>query len=46
VGALGGPFTQKMANRLEENQVPVFQSVNTWATAAGSLARWSHLSKK
>ena len=46
VGALGGPFTQKMANRLEENQVPVYQSVNTWATAAGSLAKWSHLSKK
>ena len=46
VGALGGPFTQKMANRLEENQVPVYQSVNTWATAAGSLARWSQLSKK
>jgi 3-hydroxypropionyl-CoA synthetase (ADP-forming) len=35
-----------MANRLEENQVPVYQSVNTWATAAGSLARWSQLSKK
>jgi 3-hydroxypropionyl-CoA synthetase (ADP-forming) len=46
VGALGGPFTQKMANSLEENQVPVYQSVNTWATAAGSLARWSQLSKK
>ena len=46
VGALGGPFTQKMATRLEENEVPVYQSVNTWATAAGSLARWSHLSKK
>ncbi len=46
VGALGGPFTQKMATRLEENQVPVYQSVSTWATAAGSLARWSNLSKK
>jgi 3-hydroxypropionyl-CoA synthetase (ADP-forming) len=46
VGALGGPFTQKMANRLEENQVPVYQSVNTWTTAAGSLARWSALSNK
>ena len=46
VGALGGPFTQKMATRLEENEIPVYQSVNTWATAAGSLARWSHLSKK
>ena len=46
VGALGGPFTQRMANSLEENQVPVYQSVNTWATAAGSLAKWSQLSKK
>ena len=35
IGALGGPFTQKMANKLEENQIPVYQSVNTWATAAG-----------
>ncbi len=46
VGALGGPFTQKMANKLEENQVPVYQSVNTWTTAAGSLAKWSGLSSK
>ena len=45
VGALGGPFTQKMANKLEENKVPVYQSVNTWGTAAGSLAKWSDLSK-
>ena len=45
VGALGGPFTQKMANRLEENNVPVYQSVNTWSIAASSLAKWSALSK-
>ena len=44
VGALGGPFTQKMADKLEENQIPVYQSVNTWTTAAGSLAKWSNLS--
>jgi 3-hydroxypropionyl-CoA synthetase (ADP-forming) len=44
IGALGGPFTQKMANKLEENQIPVYLSVNTWATAAGSLAKWSLLS--
>jgi 3-hydroxypropionyl-CoA synthetase (ADP-forming) len=44
IGALGGPFTQKMANRLEENQIPVYLSVNTWVTAAGSLAKWSLLS--
>jgi 3-hydroxypropionyl-CoA synthetase (ADP-forming) len=46
IGALGGPFTQKMANRLEDNQIPVYQSVNTWATAAGSLAKWSLLSRQ
>jgi 3-hydroxypropionyl-CoA synthetase (ADP-forming) len=45
VGALGGPFTQKMANRLEENNVPVYQSVNTWSIAASSLAKWAELSK-
>lgn len=44
IGALGGPFTQKMANRLEENQIPVYQSVNSWTTAAGSLAKWAYLS--
>jgi 3-hydroxypropionyl-CoA synthetase (ADP-forming) len=46
IGALGGPFTQKMANKLEENQIPVYQSVNTWTTAAGVLAKWSLLSNK
>jgi 3-hydroxypropionyl-CoA synthetase (ADP-forming) len=46
IGALGGPFTQKMANRIEDNQIPVYQSVNTWATAAGSLAKWSLLSRQ
>ncbi len=46
IGALGGPFTQKMANKLEENQIPVYQSVNTWTTAAGVLAKWSLLSGK
>ena len=46
IGALGGPFTQKMANRIEDNQIPVYQSVNTWVTAAGSLAKWSLLSRQ
>jgi 3-hydroxypropionyl-CoA synthetase (ADP-forming) len=44
VGALGGPFTQKMANKLEENNVPVYQSVLTWSIAASSLAKWGQLS--
>ena len=46
VGALGGPFTQKMANKIEENNIPVYQTVNTWATAAGSLVKWSKLTHK
>ncbi len=46
VGALGGPFTQKMANKLEENNIPVYQTVNTWTTAAGSLVKWSNLTNK
>jgi 3-hydroxypropionyl-CoA synthetase (ADP-forming) len=46
IGALGGPFTQKMANRLEENQIPVYQSVTTWTAAAGSLAKWASLSQQ
>jgi 3-hydroxypropionyl-CoA synthetase (ADP-forming) len=46
IGALGGPFTQKMANRLEDNQIPVYLSVNTWAAAAGSLAKWSIISRQ
>lgn len=46
VGALGGPFTQKMAKKLEENNIPVYQTVNTWTTAAGSLVKWSNLINK
>jgi 3-hydroxypropionyl-CoA synthetase (ADP-forming) len=46
VGALGGPFTQKMANELERNEVPVYQSVSTWTVAAGSLAKWASLSQE
>lgn len=45
VGALGGPFTQKMAKSLEDNNVPVYQSVSTWSIAASSLARWAQLSQ-
>jgi 3-hydroxypropionyl-CoA synthetase (ADP-forming) len=46
IGALGGPFTQKMANRLEENQIPVYQSVITWTAAAASLAKWASVSQQ
>jgi 3-hydroxypropionyl-CoA synthetase (ADP-forming) len=44
VGAMGGPFTQKISKRIEDTNVPVYHSVITWVTSAGSLARWSTLS--
>jgi 3-hydroxypropionyl-CoA synthetase (ADP-forming) len=41
VGAMGGPFTQAISNRIEQSNVPVYQSVSTWITAAATLAKWS-----
>jgi 3-hydroxypropionyl-CoA synthetase (ADP-forming) len=41
VGAMGGPFTQKICKRIEDSNVPTYQSVISWVTAAGSLAKWS-----
>ena len=43
VGAMGGPFTQKMSKRIEGTNVPVYHSVITWVTAAGSIAKWASL---
>jgi 3-hydroxypropionyl-CoA synthetase (ADP-forming) len=43
VGAMGGPFTQDISNRIEQSNVPVYQSVSTWITAAASLAKWSRI---
>jgi 3-hydroxypropionyl-CoA synthetase (ADP-forming) len=43
VGAMGGPFTQKMSKRIEDTNVPVYHSVITWVTAAGSIAKWASL---
>ena len=43
VGAMGGPFTQKMSKRIEDTNVPVYDSVITWVTAAGSIAKWASL---
>ena len=43
VGAMGGPFTQKISKRIEDTNVPVYQSVITWVTAAGSIAKWASL---
>jgi 3-hydroxypropionyl-CoA synthetase (ADP-forming) len=44
VGAMGGPFTQKISKRIEDTNVPVYHSVTTWVTSAGALAKWSEIS--
>jgi 3-hydroxypropionyl-CoA synthetase (ADP-forming) len=44
VGAMGGPFTQKISKRIEDTNVPVYHSVITWVTAAGALTKWSKIS--
>jgi 3-hydroxypropionyl-CoA synthetase (ADP-forming) len=44
VGAMGGPFTQKISKRIEDTNVPVYHSVVTWVTSAGALAKWSKIS--
>jgi 3-hydroxypropionyl-CoA synthetase (ADP-forming) len=43
VGAMGGPFTQKISRRIEDTNVPVYHSVITWVTAAGSISKWSSI---
>jgi 3-hydroxypropionyl-CoA synthetase (ADP-forming) len=43
VGAMGGPFTQKISNEIEDRNVPVYPSVTSWVAAAGSLAKWSKI---
>jgi 3-hydroxypropionyl-CoA synthetase (ADP-forming) len=45
VGTMGGPFTEKISERIEDANVPVYFSVITWVTAAASLAKWSQISK-
>ena len=43
VGAMGGPFTKKISTELEDRNVPVYDSVTTWVSAAGILAKWAKL---
>src|ERR687885_35300 len=45
VGTMGGPFTEKISRRIEDQNVPVYFSVITWVTAAASIAKWSEISK-
>lgn len=44
VGAMGGPFTEEISKRIENEKVPVYHSVITWATAAGTIAKWAKIS--
>lgn len=43
IGAMGGPFTEKISKKIEEFNIPVYQSVITWITAAGCLAKWQRI---
>lgn len=43
VGAMGGPFTQRISHEIEDRNVPVYPSVTSWVAAAGSLAKWSKI---
>jgi len=38
VGAMGGPYTQRMSKAIEAEGVPVFDSVSDWVAAARGLA--------
>jgi 3-hydroxypropionyl-CoA synthetase (ADP-forming) len=46
IGAMGGPFTKKIADRIEDANVPVYLSVTEWVTAAGAMAKWARVSGK
>ncbi len=46
VGAMGGPFTKNISQRIEDANVPVYFSVIEWATAAGAMAKWARVSGK
>ncbi len=46
IGAMGGPFTKKISERIEDANVPVYFSVTEWVTAAGVMAKWASLTDK
>jgi 3-hydroxypropionyl-CoA synthetase (ADP-forming) len=41
LGAMGGPFTEKISEQIENTNVPVYHSVIEWVTAASALAKWT-----
>ena len=46
VGAMGGPFTTSISDRIEQSKVPVYHSVITWITGAGTLAKWAKIKER
>ena len=46
VGAMGGPFTTSLSDRIERSKVPVYHSVITWITGAGALAKWAKIKER
>jgi 3-hydroxypropionyl-CoA synthetase (ADP-forming) len=44
IGAMGGPFTKKISEKIENANVPVYFSVTEWVAAAGAMAKWARLS--
>jgi len=45
-GGNGGPYTEKMTQLIEANNVPVYSDLRTWVAAASALAQWGKLSQK
>jgi acyl-CoA synthetase (NDP forming) len=43
---MGGPFTLSISAKIEESNVPVYHTVNTWVTAAATLAKWARVRQK
>ncbi|NMJ86391.1 MAG: acyl-CoA synthetase [Thaumarchaeota archaeon] len=41
VGCIGGPFTEKMSNAIEERNIPVYHEVVPWVVSANALVRWA-----
>ncbi|HEY9399344.1 MAG TPA: acetate--CoA ligase family protein [Nitrososphaeraceae archaeon] len=46
VGAMGGPFTEEISKKIEAFNIPVYHSVITWITAAGTLAKWHRIKER
>ncbi len=44
IGAMGGPFTKTISQRIEDAHIPVYHTVIEWVAAAGALARWARVS--